>query len=164
MDRGLPQPAEDGSISDDRDDNRPGGDLAVSRRVVIPAAELEESFIRAGGPGGQNVNKVATAVQLRFLAGTSSVLSEEVKTRLLKLAGQRGTKDGDILIEASRYRLQERNRQDARERLADLVRQALVPPPPPRRKTKPSRGAIERRLKEKKGRSGIKRMRGRVDD
>ncbi len=103
-------------------------------------------------------------MQLRFLAGSSSVLSEEVKARLLKLAGQRGTKDGDILIEASRYRLQERNRQDARERLADLVRQALVPPPPPRRKTKPSRGAVERRLKEKKGRSGIKRMRGRVDD
>lgn len=164
VDREVPQPAEDGSISDDRDDDRPGGDLAVSRRVVIPAAELEESFIRAGGPGGQNVNKVATAVQLRFLAGSSSVLSEEVKARLLKLAGQRGTKDGDILIEASRYRLQERNRQDARERLADLVRQALVPPPPPRRKTKPSRGAVERRLKEKKGRSGIKRMRGRVDD
>ncbi len=138
--------------------------LAVSSRVFIPASDLEEVFVRASGPGGQNVNKVSTAVQLRFLAGRSEVLSDDVKARLWKLAGQRATKDGDVLIEASRFRLQERNREDARERLAALVRQALVPPPPPRRKTKPSKGSIERRLQAKKGRADVKRMRGRVAD
>lgn len=138
--------------------------IAVSRRVTIPESELDEAFIRAGGPGGQNVNKVSSAVQLRFFAAASAVLAPDVKARLLKLAGARATKDGDILIEASRFRAQERNREDARERLAVLVREALKPPPPPRRKTRPSKGAVERRLKEKKGRSGIKQMRGRVTD
>lgn len=107
---------------------------------------------------------MATAVQLRFAAQGSAVLSEEVKLRLLKLAGQRATKEGEILIEASRFRTQERNRADARERLVELVRAALVPPPPPRKKTRPSKGAVERRLQAKKSRSGVKRMRGRVDD
>ncbi|WP_182086668.1 alternative ribosome rescue aminoacyl-tRNA hydrolase ArfB [Aureimonas sp. ME7] len=138
--------------------------LKVSARVLIPDDELSETFIRSAGPGGQNVNKVATSVQLRFTAGASSVLSDEVKARLLKLAGQRATKEGEVLIEASRFRTQERNRADARERLVELVRAALVPPPPPRRKTKPSKGSIERRLQAKKGRGGIKRMRGRVED
>ncbi|WP_062227021.1 alternative ribosome rescue aminoacyl-tRNA hydrolase ArfB [Aureimonas frigidaquae] len=137
------------------------GDLAISSRVTIPADELEESFIRASGPGGQNVNKVATAVQLRFLAMASTVLSDEVKARLMKLAGQRGTLGGEIVLEASRHRSQERNREDARERLAELVRTALQPPPPPRRKTRPTKGSVERRLKAKKGRSDIKRMRNR---
>jgi len=138
--------------------------LLVSSRVRIPDDELEEAFIRSAGPGGQNVNKVATAVQLRFRASASTVLSDEVKVRLLKLAGSRATKEGEILLEASRHRTQERNRQDARDRLVALVREALVPPPPPRRKTRPTRGSVERRLEAKKGRSDTKRMRGRVDD
>ncbi|MBO0661675.1 aminoacyl-tRNA hydrolase [Jiella sp. MQZ9-1] len=139
-------------------------DLQVTGSVVLPEDELEEQFIRASGPGGQNVNKVATAVQLRYRTLGSRAISPDAKRRLLRLAGQRATKDGDILIEASRFRSQERNREDARERLAELVREALKPPPPPRKKTKPSKGAVERRIKAKKGRAKIKAMRGRVPD
>lgn len=139
--------------------------LRVSARVLIPESHLEEAFIRASGPGGQNVNKVATAVQLRFDARGCRILSDEVAVRLMRLAGSRATKAGEILIEASRFRTQERNREDARERLADLIRAALVPPPPPRKKTRPTKGSIERRLAEKKGRSATKKTRGgRIDD
>ncbi len=136
--------------------------LSIAPGVRIDESELEEHFIRSSGPGGQNVNKVATAVQLRFDAANSPNLPERVRERTIALAGQRATKDGIIVIEASRYRTQEQNRADARARLVALVAKAAEPPPKPRKKTKPSRGAIERRLKEKSGRAGIKKMRGKV--
>jgi ribosome-associated protein len=136
--------------------------LHIAPGVEVGADELQEQFIRSSGPGGQNVNKVATAVQLRFDAANAPGLPERVRERALKLAGQRATKDGVIVIEAGRFRTQEQNRADARERLAALLAKAAEPPPKPRKKTKPSKGAVERRLKEKAGRSGIKKMRGKV--
>ncbi|BDA87038.1 aminoacyl-tRNA hydrolase [Aureimonas sp. SA4125] len=138
--------------------------LRINPRLLIPGSDFEESFIRASGPGGQNVNKVSSAVQLRFNARGSRALADDVAVRLMRLAGSRTTKAGEILIEASRFRTQERNREDARERLADLIRQALVPPPPPRKKTRPSKGSVERRLTTKRVRADVKKGRGRVDD
>lgn len=138
-------------------------DIVIRPGIVIRPSELEEAFIRSSGPGGQNVNKVATAVQLRFDALNAQSLPDEVRHRLIKLAGQRATKEGVIVIEAGRYRTQEQNRADARARLVALVARAAEPPPPPRKKTKPSKGAVERRLKQKAGRSTVKRLRGRVE-
>lgn len=138
--------------------------IIIADDAVIHPDDLHEDFIRSSGPGGQNVNKVATAVQLRFDAANAPGLSERVRERTIKLAGQRATKDGVIIIEAGRFRTQEQNRADARARLAELVARAAEPPPPPRKKTRPSKGAVERRLKTKAGRGTIKKLRGRIDD
>ncbi|MER8477343.1 alternative ribosome rescue aminoacyl-tRNA hydrolase ArfB [Mesorhizobium sp. M1163] len=138
--------------------------IIITDDAVINPGDLHEDFIRSSGPGGQNVNKVATAVQLRFDVANARGLSERVRERTIKLAGQRATKDGVIVIEAGRFRTQEQNRADARARLTVLVAKAAEPPPPPRKKTRPSKGAVERRLKSKAGRGSIKKMRGRVED
>ncbi|MBN9070652.1 MAG: aminoacyl-tRNA hydrolase [Rhizobiales bacterium] len=137
--------------------------IEIAPGATISPEDWEESFIRASGPGGQNVNKVATAVQLRFDARNAAGLDEAVRHRALRLAGQKATKDGVIVIEADRFRTQERNRADARERLVALLRKAAEPPPPPRKKTRPTKGSVERRLKHKAGRSTVKRLRGRID-
>ncbi|MER8806737.1 aminoacyl-tRNA hydrolase [Mesorhizobium australicum] len=139
-------------------------DLIISGEAVIHPGDLHEDFIRSSGPGGQNVNKVATAVQLRFDARNAEGLSDRVRERTIKFAGQRATKDGVIVIEAGRFRTQEQNRADARARLTALVAKAAEPPPPPRKKTRPSKGAVERRLKSKAGRGTIKKLRGRVEN
>ena len=133
-------------------------DLPGPPRIVIPDAELTVRFVHASGPGGQHVNKVATACQLRFDAARSPSLPDDVRARLLRLAGRRATADGVIVIDARRYRSRERNREDAEARLARLVERALHRPRP-RRATRPNRAARERRLAEKKRRAEIKRRR-----
>ncbi|MDA4845320.1 alternative ribosome rescue aminoacyl-tRNA hydrolase ArfB [Hoeflea poritis] len=137
--------------------------LYINATITVAGWELVEQFIRASGPGGQNVNKVATSVQLRFDARSSPSLPERVKHNLVSLAGRRMSKDGVIVIEADRFRTQERNRADARDRLKALIEQAAAPPPPKRKKTRPTKGAVERRLKAKAARSGIKKLRGSVE-
>jgi len=137
--------------------------LQINETVAISDSELSFSFVRASGPGGQNVNKVATAVQLRFDLGNCSTLSEEVKVRLRRLAGKRLTADGVLIITARRYRTQERNRQDALQRLEELIRRALIAPKP-RLKKRPSKTAQQRRLQEKKHLSLKKQQRRSVSD
>lgn len=132
--------------------------LWVTPELAIDESEIEERFILAAGPGGQNVNKVASAVQLRFDAARSLALSEAVRARLRSLAGRRMTRDGVLVIEARRFRSQERNRADARERLIGLIRRA-VEPPSPRRPTRPPAAARRRRLDDKRARGVLKRSR-----
>ncbi len=134
--------------------------LRITPRITITESELEERFIAAAGPGGQNVNKVATAVQLRFDALNSPALSPPIRARLAVLAGRRMTAEGVLVIAANRHRTQERNRADARERLAELIRAAAVPPVF-RVKTRPTLASKTRRLEAKSVRSDIKRGRGR---
>lgn len=132
--------------------------LIINSRVGIPEAELIETFVRSSGPGGQNVNKVASAVQLRFDVNHSSALPEDVKQRLKRLAGRRMTSEREIIIEARRYRDQEKNRADARERLVALINRALEQPKP-RKRTRPSRSSIQERLDQKRKHSERKKMR-----
>ena len=132
--------------------------IQVTPHIAIDEAAITEQFIRAAGPGGQNVNKVASAVQLRFDLRQCPSLPADVRARLIRLAGRRVTRDGEILIEASEFRHRERNRQAAMERLLDLIRRAAVKPTP-RRPTKPSRSSRQRRLVSKHHRSITKQSR-----
>ena len=132
--------------------------IQVTPAIAIDESEFHEQFIRSSGPGGQNVNKVATAVQLRFDVGASKALPDEVRKRLIRLAGRRVTGDGVLIVDARRFRTRERNRKDAMKRLTDLIRRAATRPKR-RRKTKPTAASKRRRLETKRRRGEVKRMR-----
>jgi ribosome-associated protein len=133
--------------------------IRINAAIAIDEREIEESFIRASGPGGQNVNKVSSAVQLRFDAGRSPSLPEDVRMRLMRLAGSRLTRDGVLVINAQDHRTQPRNRAEALDRLIELIRRAAIAPRP-RRATKPTKASRQRRIEAKKHRGGLKKLRG----
>src|SRR5688572_4156332 len=135
--------------------------IPITPGIAIDEGELVESFVRSSGPGGQNVNKLSTAVQLRFDVRGSPSLPNDVAVRLMRLAGKRLTKDGVLVLIAQNHRTQERNRAEALERLIELIREAAIPPVP-RRATKPTKASRRERLEGKKRRSGIKNLRGKV--
>lgn len=137
-------------------------DLVIDERVTIPAAEIQVAFARSGGPGGQNVNKVESKVELRWRPGDSGALTEAQRGLVVARLGSRLTAAGELIVTSQRTRDQSRNREDALDKLAGLVRWALERPTP-RRPTRPSRSARERRVNEKKRRGEVKRMR-RLDD
>ncbi|TCH98973.1 aminoacyl-tRNA hydrolase [Roseococcus sp. SYP-B2431] len=139
--------------------------LRISPKLSIPDEEISETFVRASGAGGQHVQKASTAVQLRFDAFASPVLSDRIKMRLRAIAGQRMTDSGEIVIFAQQHRSQLRNREDALERLAELLREAAAPPPPVRRKTRPTKGSQTRRMDSKTKHGATKKLRsGPISD
>jgi ribosome-associated protein len=135
--------------------------IHIIRNIFIDEADISYEFLKSSGPGGQNVQKVETCVRLRFNAKDCQNLSFEISQKLIRIAGRKATKEGIILIEAQRYRTQQRNREDALERLKSLIVKAAEPPSPPRIKTKPTYGAKLRRLEGKKLRSTVKNLRAR---